>query len=44
VELLLEANLAAKKCAKYYDNLPTEGNMAGQAFRDLEWEKRVQEI
>ena len=41
-----EANLAAvkKASAKYYDNLPTEGNMAGQAFRDLEWEKRVQEI
>lgn len=41
-----EANLAAvkKASAGYYDNLPTSGNMAGQAFRDLEWEKRVQEI
>ena len=41
-----EANLAAvkKASAGYYDNLPTEGNMGGQAFRDLEWEKRVQEI
>jgi len=41
-----EANLAAvkKASAGYYDNLPTEGNMGGQAFRDLEWEKRVNQI
>lgn len=41
-----EANLAAvkKASAGYYDNLPTEGNMGGQAFRDLEWEARVQKI
>ena len=41
-----EANLAAvkKASAGYYDHLPTEGNMGGQAFRDLEWEKRVQQI
>lgn len=41
-----EANLAAvkKASAGYYDNLPTSGNMAGQAFRDLEWEARVQQI
>lgn len=41
-----EANLAAvkKASAGYYDNLPTEGNMGGQAFRDLEWEKKVQQI
>lgn len=41
-----EANLAAvkKASAGYYDNLPTTGNMGGQAFRDLEWEKRLQEI
>ena len=41
-----EANLAAvkKASAGYYDNLPTSGNMAGQAFRDLEWEKRIQII
>jgi fumarate hydratase class I len=41
-----EANLAAvkKASAGYFDNLPTEGNMGGQAFRDLEWEKRVQLI
>ena len=41
-----EANLATvkKASAGYFDNLPTSGNMAGQAFRDLEWEKRVQEI
>lgn len=41
-----EATLSAvkKASAGYYDELPTEGNMAGQAFRDLEWEKRVQKI
>ncbi len=41
-----EANLAAvkKASAKYYDNLPIEGNEAGQAFRDLEWEAKVQKI
>ena len=41
-----EANLATvkKASAGYFDELPTEGNMAGQAFRDLEWEKRVQLI
>ncbi|MBW8358594.1 MAG: fumarate hydratase [Weeksellaceae bacterium] len=41
-----EANLAAvkKASAGYYDHLPTEGNMGGQAFRDLQWEKRVQKI
>ncbi|RUT79134.1 fumarate hydratase [Ancylomarina longa] len=41
-----EANLATVKKAStgYYDHLPTEGNEGGQAFRDLEWEKRVEEI
>ncbi len=41
-----EANLAAvkKASAGYFDELPTEGNMGGQAFRDVEWEKRVQHI
>jgi len=41
-----EANLATvkKASAGYFDELPTEGNMHGQAFRDLEWEKRVQLI
>ena len=41
-----EANLAAvkKASAGYFDHLPTTGNMSGQAFRDLEWEKRVQLI
>ena len=41
-----EANLAAvkKASAGYYDHLPTEGNIGGQAFRDLEWEKRVNQI
>lgn len=41
-----EANLAAvkKASAGYFDHLPTEGNMGGQAFRDLEWEERVNRI
>ncbi|MBI1838005.1 MAG: fumarate hydratase [Flavobacteriia bacterium] len=41
-----EANLATvkKASAGYFDELPTEGNMGGQAFRDLEWEKRIQLI
>lgn len=41
-----EANLKAVKMASagYYDELPTEGNLGGQAFRDLEWEKKVQLI
>ena len=38
-----EANLKTVKLAsaKYYDNLPTEGNEGGQAFRDIELEKQV---
>ena len=38
-----EANLKAVKMAStgYYDELPTEGNEHGQAFRDLEWEKKI---
>lgn len=41
-----EATLAAvkKASAGYYDHLPTEGNMGGQAFRDLEWEAKVLKI
>ena len=41
-----EATLATvkKASAGYLDHLPTNGNKGGQAFRDLEWEKRVQEI
>lgn len=41
-----EANLAAvkKASAHYYDALPTQGNDGGQAFRDLEWEKKINEI
>ncbi|TPG36375.1 fumarate hydratase [Flavobacterium pectinovorum] len=41
-----EANLSAvkKASAGYYDHLPTSGNMAGQAFRDIEWEAKVQKI
>ena len=30
--------------AGYYDDLPTEGNEGGQAFRDLEWKKKVEQI
>lgn len=38
-----ETNLKTVKLAsaKYYDNLPTEGNEGGQAFRDIELEKQV---
>lgn len=41
-----EANLATvkKASAGYFDELPTQGNMGGQAFRDLEWESRVHRI
>jgi len=41
-----EATLATvkKASAGYYDNLPTTGNMAGQAFRDLAWEERIKQI
>lgn len=41
-----EANLATvkKASAGYLDHLPTEGNEGGQAFRDLEWEKRIEKI
>ncbi len=40
-----EANLKTVKLAsaKYYDTLPTEGNEGGQAFRDIELEKKVLE-
>ncbi|SMF83310.1 fumarate hydratase [Pseudobacteriovorax antillogorgiicola] len=41
-----EANLKAVKeaSAGNLDHLPTEGNMGGRAFRDLEWEAKIQEI
>ena len=41
-----ETNLKTVKLASagYYDELPTEGNIGGQAFRDIEWEAKVQEI
>ncbi|WMJ74171.1 fumarate hydratase [Cytophagaceae bacterium ABcell3] len=41
-----EATLKAVKMASagYYDDLPTTGNEGGQAFRDLEWEKKIQRI
>lgn len=41
-----EANLKAVKeaSAGYLDNLPTTGNASGRAFRDLEWEKKVEDI
>ena len=42
----VEATLSAvkKASAGYYDNLPTKGNEGGQAFRDLEWEAKVEKI
>jgi fumarate hydratase class I len=41
-----EATMTAVKKAStgYYDHLPTQGNEYGQAFRDLEWEAKVQKI
>jgi len=41
-----EATLATvkKASAGYLDHLPTEGNEGGQAFRDLEWEAKVEKI
>lgn len=41
-----EANLKAVKLASagYYDELPTEGNMGGQAFRDKVWEEKIHKI
>lgn len=41
-----EANLKTVKLASagYYDELPTKGNMGGQAFRDIAWEEKIQKI
>ena len=41
-----EATLATvkKASAGYLDHLPAEGNEGGQAFRDLEWEKKIEKI
>lgn len=41
-----EATLATvkKASAGYLDHLPTEGNAGGQAFRDLEWEAKIEKI
>ena len=41
-----EANLKAVKMASTgaYDELPTEGNALGQAFRDVEWENKIQKF
>jgi len=41
--LSAEQNLKTVKMAsvKYLDNLPTQGNAHGQAFRDLEWEQKI---
>lgn len=41
-----EATMAAvkKASAKYYDHLPTTGDETGRAFRDIEWEKKIQQI
>jgi fumarate hydratase class I len=41
-----EATLKAVKeaSAGYYDYLPTTGNASGRAFRDIEWEKKIEKI
>ncbi len=33
-----------KASAGYLDHLPTSGNEGGQAFRDIEWEEKIQKI
>lgn len=41
-----EATLKAVKeaSAGYLDHLPTTGNKSGRAFRDIEWEKKIEKI
>jgi fumarate hydratase, class I len=41
-----EATLKAVKeaSAGYLDHLPTSGNESGRAFRDIEWEKKIEKI
>jgi fumarate hydratase class I len=41
-----EATLKTVKeaSAGYLDHLPTSGNTAGRAFRDIEWEKKIEKI
>ncbi|MFH0893474.1 MAG: fumarate hydratase [Bacteroidota bacterium] len=41
-----EATLKTVKeaSAGYYDHLPTSGNASGRAFRDIEWEKKIEKI
>jgi fumarate hydratase class I len=41
-----EATLKAVKAASagYYDHLPSTGNESGRAFRDAEWEKKIEQI
>lgn len=41
-----EATLKVVKeaSAGYYDHLPTTGNASGRAFRDLEWEKKIEKM
>jgi fumarate hydratase class I len=41
-----EATLKTVKeaSAGYLDNLPTTGNASGRAFRDIEWEKKIEKI
>jgi fumarate hydratase, class I len=41
-----EATLKTMKEAStgYLDNLPVTGNEAGRAFRDIEWEKKIEQI
>lgn len=41
-----EATLKTVKeaSAGYYDHLPVTGNASGRAFRDIEWEKKIEKI
>ena len=44
--LSAEMTLKTVKMAscKYYDDLPTVGDITGRAFRDLEWEQRILDV
>jgi fumarate hydratase class I len=37
-------NTVMEASAGYFDNLPLTGNESGRAFRDLEWEKKIERM
>lgn len=36
--------VCCEHCERYYDDLPTSGSDSGRAFRDLEWEVRLDSV